>query len=213
MKIPGPAQPELPNLVAMNTRLRSVMTGLACATLLLMAFPASVKADMPAVEFASLGKPVPLKKGPPPGTTTRQIEKWVKEALMQQKGFNECTPTAIYPCELEFDMGKLRWLGTQRVCVEGVFGQPCLKYGTAYVARVNVLVKTKSYNSLTDSTTAGLYQYGYWDGGRNVLTYQPWPDGPTWRADCGLDCGKDLYVRKGLGRWYYGFGGATYYLR
>ena len=109
-------------------------------------------------------------------------------------------------------------MGTTRVCIEGVFGQPCLKYGTAYVARVDVMVTTSTQqfdgSGKPTYTELGKTQYGYWDGGRKKVTYQPWPDGPTWTAECGLDCGKDLYVRKGeFGRWYFGFGATTYYLR
>lgn len=109
-------------------------------------------------------------------------------------------------------------MGTTRVCIEGVFGKPCLKYGTAYVARANVLVTatTGEYDTYGTfvQTSQAKTQYGYWDGGRKKLTCQPWAGGPTWTAGCASDCGKDLYVRKGeFGRWYFGFGSTSYYLR
>jgi hypothetical protein len=156
------------------------------------------------------------KKGPPPGATTQQIQGWVQEKLTE---FHPtCKPSGIYPCDLTFKWSKLRWMGTARVCIEGVFGQPCLKYGTAYVARVDVLVTstTAAYDNFGTMMPEekALTQYGYWDGGRKRITYQPWAGGPTWTAGCELDCGKDLVVRKDeFGRWYFGFGVATYYLR
>lgn len=162
-------------------------------------------------------EPANKKKGPPPGATTKQIQGWVQEKLTEFH--STCSPTStIYPCELTFDWSRIRWMGTTRVCIEGVFGQPCLKYGTAHVARVDILVTatTAAYDNFGTMMPEekSLTQYGYWEGGRKRITYQPWAGGPTWTAGCELDCGKDLVVRKGeFGRWYFGFGAATYYLR
>lgn len=155
------------------------------------------------------------KKGPPPGATTKQIQAWVEAAIRDNL---DCEPTSSYPCTLTMRWTPIKWLGTKRVCVEGVFGQPCLKYGTAYVARTDLLITTKTqqvdWQGNPSYIQTELTQYGWWNAGRKVLTYQPWEGGPTWRAGCSLDCGKDLTIRKDdLGRWFWGFGGAVYYLR
>jgi hypothetical protein len=188
----------------------------ALAVTLAPAGAASAQTTPPAAASVSV-EPSSRKKGPPPGATTKQIQGWVQAKLSEFH--STCNPTStIYPCKLTFDWSRIRWMGTTRVCIEGVFGKPCLNYGTAHVARVDVLVTTTTaaYNNFGTMMPEeqAKTQYGYWDGGRKKVTYQPWAGGPTWTAGCELDCGKDLYVRKGeFGRWYFGFGGATYYLR
>jgi len=158
------------------------------------------------------------KKGPPPGATTQQIQAWVQDYYTKLSSY--CVPTStVYPnCTLQFTWSKFRWMGTTKICVKGAFGQPCLEYGTAYVARVDILL-AESWDtnwgnpSLPVNREQRQYRYGYWDGGRKMAPYQPRPGGPTWQAECS-DCGKDLYVRKGeFGRWFFGFGGTPYYLR
>jgi hypothetical protein len=194
----------------------AAILGLALSTTLLpTAATASGEAPAPAtVEPTSKKK---KKAGPPPGATTKQIQNWVQEKLTE---FNSsCSPTStMYPCKLTFKWSRVRWMGTTRVCIEGVFGRPCLKYGTAHVARVDVLVTATTDEYDTYGTFVGTSQsktqYGYWDGGRTRVTYQPWAGGPNWTAGCSADCGKDLYVRKGeVGRWHFGFGSTSYYLR
>lgn len=187
----------------------------AVATTLMPLGTASAQSPAPAMASA-VAEPVSKKKGPPPGATTKQIQGWVQEKLTEFH--STCTPTGAYKCNLTFTWSKLRWMGTTRVCIEGLFGEPCLKYGTAYAARVDVLVTatTAAYDNFGTMMPEekSLTQYGYWDGGRKKVTYQPWAGGPTWTAGCELDCGRDLYVRKGeFGRWYFGFGTPSYYLR
>ena len=188
---------------------------LTCVALSLALLPAGGATASPTSGAAVESEPASKKKGPPPGATTKQIQQWVEAAIRDNL---DCEPTNAYPCTLTMKWTPIKWLGTQRVCVEGVFGQPCLKYGTAYVARTDLLITTKTQqfdwqNNPTYVQTE-LTQYGWWDAGRKVLTYQPWEGGPTWKAGCSLDCGKDLTIRKDdLGRWFWGFGGAVYYLR
>lgn len=196
-----------------RTAFGAAFIGVALSLTLVQAGGATASGDASAkVTSEPLSK---KKKGPPPGATTKQIQAWVEAAIRDNL---ECEPTNLYPCNLTLKWTPLKWLGTTRVCVEGVFGQPCLKYGTAYVARTDLLITTKTQqfdwqNNPTYVRTE-LTQYGWWNAGRKVLTYQPWEGGPTWRAGCALDCGKDLYIRKDdLGRWLWGFGGAVYFLR
>lgn len=187
-------------------------------TLVLTLLPAgsATAAHSPSARADHASEPASKKKkGPPPGATTKQIQAWVEAAIRDNL---ECESTNLYPCTLTMQWAPIRWMGTQRVCVEGVFGQPCLKYGTAYVARTDLLITTETqqfdWQNNPTYVQKELTQYGWWNAGRKVLTYQPWPDGPTWRAGCSLDCGKDLYIRKDdLGRWLWGFGGAVYFLR
>ena len=192
--------------------LGSALIGVALSLTLLQA---SGTAASPVAGAAVASEPASKKKGPPPGATTKQIQAWVEAAIRDNL---DCEPTNSYPCTLTMRWTPIKWLGTKRVCVEGVFGQPCLKYGTAYVARTDLLITTKTqqvdWQGNPSYIQTELTQYGWWNAGRKVLTYQPWPDGPTWRAGCSLDCGKDLTIRKdNLGRWFWGFGGAVYYLR
>ena len=196
-----------------RTAFVTAVVGTALSLTLLPAGGASASGDDSA---QAVSEPVSKKKkGPPPGTTTKQIQGWVDTAIRSDL---DCKPSNIYPCNLTLKWTPLKWLGTQRVCVEGVFGQPCLKYGTAYVARTDLLATTKTqqfdWQGNPSYISTELIQYGWWNTGRKVLTYQPWEGGPTWTARCELDCGKDLYIRKDdLGRWLWGFGGAVYYLR
>jgi hypothetical protein len=188
----------------------------ALAVTLAPAGAVSAQTTLPEAASVSVEPVSKKRKGPPPGATTKQIQGWVQQKLTEFHA--TCTPTGAYACDLTFRWSKIRWMGTARVCIEGVFGQPCLKYGTAYVARVDVLVTatTAAYDNFGTMMPEekALTQYGYWEGGRKRITYQPWAGGPTWTAGCELDCGKDLVVRKGeFGRWYFGFGEATYYLR
>jgi hypothetical protein len=188
----------------------------ALAVTLAPAGAASAQTTPPGAASVSIEPVSKKRKGPPPGATAKQIQGWVQQKLTEFH--STCTPSGAYACNLTFKWSKLRWMGTTRVCIEGVFGKPCLKYGTAHVARVDVLVTatTAAYDNFgtTMPEEQSLTQYGYWDGGRKRVKYQPWAGGPTWTAGCELNCGKDLYVRKGeFGRWYFGFGGATYYLR
>lgn len=196
-----------------RTTLGAALIGLALSFTLLQAGGATASADASAQAVAEPASK--KKKGPPPGATTKQILTWVEAAIRDNL---DCEPTNSYPCTLTMKWTPIKWLGTQRVCVEGVFGQPCLKYGTAYVARTDLLITTETqqfdWQNNPTYVQKELTQYGWWNAGRKVLTYQPWPDGPTWRAGCSLDCGKDLTIRKDdLGRWFWGFGGAVYYLR
>ena len=198
-----------------RTALGAAFIGVALSLTLLQAGGATASGDASAQAVSESASK--KKEGPPPGATTKQVQAWVQEKLTE---FNSsCSPTStIYPCKLTFEWSRVRWMGTTRVCIEGVFGQPCLKYGTAYVARADVLVTatTDEYDTYGTfvQTSQAKTQYGYWDGGRKKLTYQPWAGGPTWTAGCSSDCGKDLYVRKGeFGRWYFGFGSTSYYLR
>lgn len=209
----------LPTVETMiNRRSRVALSALTVIAAIAMPFlPNASAGGVTALADSSAVEPTAKRKGPPPGTTTAQIQGWVQEKLTE---FHPtCSPTStIYPCKLTFEWSKLRWMGTTRVCIEGVFGQPCLKYGTAYVARVDVLVTatTDEYDTYgqLEQTSQAKTQYGYWDGGRKRVTYQPWAGGPTWTAGCDSDCGKDLYVRKGeFDRWYFGFGSTSYYLR
>jgi hypothetical protein len=188
--------------------------GLALSLTLLHSGGAAASGDASAratVEPTSKKK----KAGPPPGTTTKQIQGWVDDAL---KGWNSsCTPKAAYPCTLTIKWSNIRWMGTTKICIKGNFGQPCLEYGTAYVARASILLTTATqqfdFQNNPTYISTNKSRHGYWEGGRKEVTYKPWPDGPTWKAACS-DCGKDLYVRKGeFGRWFWGFGGTPYYLR
>ena len=193
--------------------LGAAVMGVALSFTLLPAGGAAASADATAQVMAEPASK--KKKGPPPGATTKQIQAWVEAAIRDNL---DCEPTNVYPCTLTMQWTPIKWLGTKRVCVEGVFGQPCLKYGTAYVARTDLLITTKTqqfdWQNNPSYVQTELTQYGWWNAGRKVLTYQPWEGGPTWKAGCRLDCGKDLTIRKdNLGRWFWGFGGAVYYLR
>jgi hypothetical protein len=177
----------------------------------------SAQTSSPGIAGSSL-EPMSKKKGPPPGTTTETIQGWVQDKLTEWH--TVCGPTTpLGPnCTVQFKWSKLRWMGTTKICVKGAFGQPCLEYGTAYVARVDILL-TESWDTNWGNPSGPVnreqrqYRYGYWEGGRKMAPYQPRPGGPTWQAECS-DCGKDLYVRKGkFGRWFFGFGGTPYYLR
>lgn len=197
-------------------RIRTALgAGLIGVALSLTLLPAGGATASLANGAAVAAEPASKKKGPPPGATTKQIQQWVEAAIRDNL---DCEPTNVYPCTLTMKWTPIKWLGTQRVCVEGVFGQPCLKYGTAYVARTDLLITTETqqfdWQNNPTYVRKELTQYGWWDAGRRVLTYQPWEGGPTWKAGCELDCGKDLTIRKDdLGRWFWGFGGAVYYLR
>ena len=194
----------------------ALVTAVVGTALSLTLLPAGGATASPVDGAAVASEPASKKKkGPPPGATTKQIQQWVEAAIRDNL---DCEPTNVYPCTLTMKWTPIKWLGTQRVCVEGVFGQPCLKYGTAYVARTDLLITTETqqfdWQNNPTYIRKELSQYGWWDAGRKVLTYQPWEGGPTWKAGCELDCGKDLTIRKDdLGRWFWGFGGAVYYLR
>ena len=150
------------------------------------------------------------KKGPPPGATTKQIQGWINDALKEQ--YSSCSQTGSWPCTLTIDWSSIRWLGTARECVEGGnYGRPCLKYGTAYVARTSIMVTTVTQES--DGFRTDKTQLGYWDGGRDIVQYEQWP-GWTSSAKCSLGCGSDIRVRKGkFGRWFWGFDNTVYILR
>ena len=186
------------------------VTAVIGAALSLALIPATGATASGVAPAQSVSEPMSKKKGPPPGTTTKQIQEWINDALKEQ--YSSCSPTGSWPCTLTIDWSSIRWLGTARECVEGGnYGQPCLKYGTAYVARTNIMVTTVTQES--DGFRTDKTQLGYWDGGRDIVQYEQWP-GWTSSAKCSLGCGSDIRVRKGkFGRWFWGFDNTVYYLR
>ena len=123
-------------------RIRTALcAGLIGVALSLTLLPAGGATASLANGAAVASEPASKKKGPPPGATTKQIQQWVEAAIRNNL---DCEPTNVYPCTLTMKWTPIKWLGTQRVCVEGVFGQPCLKYGTAYVARTDLLITTET---------------------------------------------------------------------
>ena len=206
-----------------SLRSRAALSPLVLAAALsLTLIPSGVQASPQApVSVDASVEPASKKKGPPPGTTTKQIQEWINEKLKQR--YSTCRPDFSNPCTLTIDWSNVRWLGTAKVCTGwGGFPNTCLEHGTAYVARTNIMVTTATeYWDFSDTHPGDTYisakkdQYGYWDGGRRIVKYQPWPGGPTWSAECPWNCGRDLHVRKGkFGRWFWGFNdGAWYYLR
>ena len=193
-----------------RTALGAAFIGVALSLTLLQAGGATASGDASAQAVAEPASK--KKKGPPPGTTTKQIQEWINEYLRDLYS-SSCNPdSTYYPCTLTIDWSSIRWLGTARECVEGGnYGRPCLKYGTAYVARANIMVTTVTQES--DGFRTDKTQLGYWDGGRDIVQYEQWP-GWTSSAKCSLGCGSDIRVRKGkFGRWFWGFDNTVYILR
>lgn len=130
------------------------------------------------------------RNGPPPGTTTKQLQKWIEDYYLRN---TLCTYDG---CTRSFTWGKLQWVGTQRVTGA--------KY-LVYVARVDLLLTKENppYEFPPGTMNPGRNEqtmYGWWDAGAKSV---PGAE----RGNGGLDYGKHLMIwRTDYGQWQFGWG-------
>lgn len=133
-----------------------------------------------------------MKKGPPPGTSTKQLRKWIQDYYRK----TSMCPGAALTCTIRFKWSKLRWMGTES-------GGSSAR-NPVYIARVDLLrtVTTPPYEvgGVPQPGAKEQTMFGWWDAG-----YKSVPC--AYQGSGGLDYGKHLYVwRTNFGQGQFGWG-------
>ena len=130
------------------------------------------------------------KNGPPPGTTTKQLQTWIEDYYAKRS----CPPPE---CAMTFEWGRLQWVGTQKA------GKTTKNL--IYIARVDLL-RTETTQphewapGLIDPGGVEQTMYGWWEAGRRSVP-------GAYQGSNGLDYGKHLFVhRTDYGQWQFGWG-------
>ena len=173
-------------------RLATAILAAALAVTLVPATAASAQTSSPGTDNVSVEPASKKKKGPPPGATTKQLQKWIEDYYRK----TSVCPGSALKCSITFKWTKLRWLGTENA------GAP--HRNAIYVAQVDLLrtVTTPPYEvgGVPQPGATEQTMYGWWDAGRRSV---PGAD----RGSSGLDYGKRLYVwRTNFGQWQFGWG-------
>ena len=188
--------------MALKHPLRVFGTLVAAGALTVTLLPvgaASAQTLGPGTSSVSVEPASKKKKGPPPGTSTRQLQRWIEDYYRR----TSICPGSALKCSIAFKWSKLRWLGMENA------GSPYRH--PIYIAQVDLLrtVTTPPYEvgGVPQPGATEQTMYGWWDGGRRSVP-------GAYQGSHGLDYAKRLYVwRTNFGQWQFGWGNYSTILR